>query len=94
MDRMGQSRRHADRKVELDVWRCRTAFVVKVLGILILFSGFETTIPMSVGSSHWGLSLWHYIQVIGIFIPVGGWLVALGAVVFVVGRFISREWLF
>jgi hypothetical protein len=90
---MGQSRRHADRKVKLDVWRCRIAVAVKVVGILILFVGVETAIPMSSGSELWGLSLWHYIQAIGIFIPVGAWLVVLGAVVLIIGRLISRDWL-
>lgn len=90
---MGQSRRNADRKIELDVWRCRTAFVVKAVGILILFMGLET-MPKATGSAYWGLSLWHYVQVRGIFIPVGGWLIALGVALLVVGRSISREWLF
>jgi hypothetical protein len=41
-----------------------------------------------------GLSVFQYVEALGMFLPVGIGLVALGLVVLAVGHAISRDWLF
>lgn len=75
------------------MWRSRLAFVVKLAGIVSIIGGVAT-FPTSIGSPKWGLSVFHYVEVLGIFLPVGGALVVLGLVLLAIGRSISRDWLF
>jgi uncharacterized membrane protein YgdD (TMEM256/DUF423 family) len=42
----------------------------------------------------WSLSVFHYIEALGIFLPIGGGLLILGLVLLAIGRAISRDWLF
>ena len=90
---MGKQSRRADREVRVEVWRSRVGVSLKMLGILCIFAGLAC-LPVSMGSVHWGLSVFHYVQVLGIFLPVGAMLVVLGLIVLLIGRRISREWLF
>lgn len=75
------------------MWRSRLAFVVKLAGIVSIIGGVAT-FPTSIGSPIWGLSMFHYIEALGIFLPVGGGLLVLGLVLLAIGRAISRDWLF
>jgi uncharacterized membrane protein YgdD (TMEM256/DUF423 family) len=75
------------------MWRSRLAFVVKLAGIVAIIAGVAT-FPTSIGSPMWSLSIFHYIQALGIFLPVGGGLLILGLVLLAIGRAISRDWLF
>jgi hypothetical protein len=38
--------------------------------------------------------MFHYIEALGIFLPVGGGLLVLGLVLLPIGRALSRDWLF
>jgi hypothetical protein len=75
------------------MWRSRVAFVVKLAGIVSIIGGVAT-FPTSIGSPIWGLSVFHYIQALGIFLPIGLGLLILGLVLLAIGRAISRDWLF
>jgi hypothetical protein len=90
---MGQQSRRADREVRVEVWRSRIGISLKALGILSVFAGLAC-LPISMGSVHWGLSVFHYVQVLGIFLPAGALLVGLGLIVLLIGRAVSREWFF
>jgi hypothetical protein len=61
------------------MWRSRFAFVVKLAGIVSIIGG-GATFPTSIGSPIWRLSMFHYIEALGIFLPVGAGLLVLGLV--------------
>jgi len=75
------------------MWRDRIAFLIKIAAIVCVLAGFAT-FPTSIGSVYCGLSLFHYIETLGIFLPIGAGLVMVGLVLLLIGRAISREWLF
>jgi hypothetical protein len=75
------------------VWRSRIAFIVKLVGLALIFVG-AATFPTSIGSPRWGLSIFQYVEALGIFLPVGMGLVALGLVLLAIGHAISKDWLF
>jgi len=74
------------------MWRSRLAFVVKLAGIVSIIGGVAT-FPTSIGSPIWGLSMFHYIEALGIFLPIGGGLVVLGLVLLAIGCFKSKRFL-
>ena len=90
---MGQQGRRAYRKKCVSVWRSRIAFVVKLVGLVLIFAG-AATFPTSIGSPRWGLSVFQNVEALGIFLPVGVGLIFLGLVLLVIGHAISRDWLF
>ena len=92
MDRMGQSRRHADRKIKLDVWRARIGVPVKAAGILLGFAGFICLMPVSIGNPYRGLSQFDFIAGTPPLLPVGAWLLLGGVAMLLVGTLITREW--
>ena len=75
------------------MWRSRLALIVELAGIVLIVGGVAT-FPTSIGSPIWGLSMFHYIEGLGIFLPVGGRLLILGLFLLAIGRAISRDWLF
>jgi hypothetical protein len=75
------------------MWRSRLAFVVKLAGIVSIIGGVAT-FPTSMGSPMWSLSVFHYVEALGIFLSLGGALVVLGLVLLAIGSAISRDWLF
>ena len=92
MDRMGQSRRNADRKIKLDVWRARVALPIKAAGILLLAAGVACLVPVSQGSAHAGLSQFDYIAGSLPLLPIGGWLLLAGGAALAAGLLISSDW--
>jgi hypothetical protein len=68
----------------MDMWRSRTGFIVKLAGLALIFVG-AATIPTSIGSPRWGLSIFQYVEVLGIFLPVGIGLVVLGLILLAIG---------
>ena len=92
MDRVGQSRRHADRKIKLAVWRIRIGVPLKAVGILLCFVGIGALIPVSIGSPKRGLNKFDFIAGTPPLLPTGGWLLLAGVAMLVVGTLITREW--
>ncbi len=92
MDRMGQSRRDADRKIKLDVWRVRAGLVLKLAGVACLAVGVICVIPPPVGTPRYGLNQFDKIAGTAPLIPLGGWFLIAGIVLLVVGYVVSSDW--
>lgn len=92
MDRMGQSRRNADRKIKLDVWRVRIGLVIKLAGIACLAVGVMCMLPTSIGASRYGVNQFDKIAGSPPLIPLGAWLLVAGILLVVIGYVVSSDW--
>ena len=70
--------------------RKRVASILKLVGLVLVLGG-AVTFPTSIGSPVWGLSIFQYVEALGIFLPVGVGLIVLGLLLMGIGHAISPD---
>jgi hypothetical protein len=66
------------------------ASILKLVGLVLVLGG-AVTFPTSIGSPVWGLSIFQYVEALGIFLPIGVGLIVLGLLLVGIGHAISRD---